>query len=171
MMVMKRLSIFVSLFAFLVTPSAVSAQEDKWFVGSHPEVHAAMVRDIDGIFVAIFVAKEPSIYASPLLMETVVPSCDTSRSIEMHSTRAIMADGETASERLIEVRRAVEDFFERSTEGCEIAENLEARFFYRFDDAYLATDGLLVEAGIFPLSNYEAESSEETDTQTMDAPE
>ena len=166
---MRRLKILLTPFALLVASPTVSAQEDEWFVGSHPEYHAAMVRDIDGIFVAIFVAKEPSIYASPLLMETVVPSCDTSRPIELHGTQAIMADGETASERLIEVRRVVEGFFERATDGCEVAEDLEARFFYRFDDAYLATDDLLVEAGIFPLEEDGYQTGEEPASQDMDA--
>ncbi|MEL1250356.1 hypothetical protein [Aurantiacibacter gilvus] len=167
----RRLLISFAVFALSATPTALTAQTDEWFVGSHPDYHAAMVRDIDGIFVAIYVAKEPSIYASPLLMETVAASCDTERPIELHSTSAIMADGATASERLDEVRRVVENFFDRSVEGCEVADDLESRFFDRFDDAYLATDGLLVEAGIFPLGQDDEVSSEETDTQTMDATE
>ncbi|WP_346031965.1 hypothetical protein [Erythrobacter westpacificensis] len=166
---MRRLLITFAILALSATPTALTAQTDEWFVGSHPDYHGAMVRDIDGMFVAIYVAKEPSIYASPLLMETVVASCDTERPIELHSTSAIMADGATASERLDEVRRVVENFFDRSVEGCEVADDLESRFFYRFDDAYLATDGILVEAGIFPLSNEEAETGEESDNQTMDA--
>lgn len=137
--------------ALVLTPTSALAQTDEWFVGSHPEYHAAMIRDIDGIFVAIYVAKEPSRFGSPLLMETVYPACGTSKPVEMHSTRAIMAVGETAQERLVEVRETVEFFLERATSDCSYPADLEARFFHRFDAAYLATDALLVEAGIFPL--------------------
>ena len=91
----------------LAVPNAAIAQSDEWFVGSHPDYHAAMVRDLDGIFVA--------------------------------------------EERLAEVRDVVQGFFDRSVESCPVADDFEARFFHRFDDAYLATDALLMEAGIFPL--------------------
>lgn len=135
----------------LAVPNAAIAQSDEWFVGSHADYHAAMVRDLDGIFVAVYVAKEPSIYASPLLMETLAPACDTAQPVEMHGTQAIMAFGPTAEERLAEVRGVVQGFFDRSVESCPVADDFEARFFHRFDDAYLATDALLMEAGIFPL--------------------
>ena len=147
----RSLRVLLAACAFLAVPNAANAQSDEWFVGSHPDYHAAMVRDVDGIFVSVYVAKEPSIYASPLLMETLAPACDTEQPIEMHSTEAIMAFGPTAEERLAEVRNAIQDFFDRSVKSCPMADDLEARFFHRFDDAYLATDRLLIEAGVFPL--------------------
>ena len=141
----------IAVCGLLAVPNAANAQSDEWFVGSHPDYHAAMVRDLDGVFVAVYVAKEPSIYASPLLMETLAPACNAAQPVEMHSTQAIMAFGPTAEERLAEVRSAVQGFFDRSVESCRVADDFEARFFNRFDDAYLATDALLMEAGIFPL--------------------
>ncbi len=141
----------IAVCGLLAAPNAANAQSDEWFVGSHPDYHAAMVRDLDGVIVAVYVAKEPSIYASPLLMETVAPACDAAQPVEMHGTQAIMAFGSTAEERLAEVRNAVQGFFDRSVESCPVADDFEARFFHRFDDAYLATDALLMEAGIFPL--------------------
>ena len=148
---MRLLSAMIAACGLLAVPNAAIAQSDEWFVGSHPDYHAAMVRDVDGIFVAVYVAKEPSIYASPLLMETLAPACDTAQPVEMHGTQAIMAFGPTAEERLAEVRDVVQGFFDRSVESCPVADDFEARFFHRFDDAYLATDALLMEAGIFPL--------------------
>ncbi|MEX0342101.1 MAG: hypothetical protein AB3N06_05905 [Erythrobacter sp.] len=150
---MRLIRAMAAVCGLLMLPNAANAQSDEWFVGSHPDYHAAMVRDVDGFFVAVYVAKEPSIYASPLLMETLAPTCGAERPIEMHSTQAIMAFGPTAEERLAEVRTAVEDFFNRSVRSCPIADDFEARFFYRFDDAYLATDALLIEAEIFPLED------------------
>lgn len=165
---MRRLHIMIALFALLATPTTLAAQSEEWFVGSHPEYHAAMVRDIDGIFMAIYVTKEPSIYASPLLMETIAPACVTERPIEFHSTEAIMANGATAAERLNEVRQVAQSFFDRSLEDCQIADDLESRFFYHFDDAYLATDELLVEAGIFPLADEENGVNEEAAPEARD---
>ncbi len=153
--VMRPLRVLVAACGFLAVPIAANAQSEEWFVGSHPDYHAAMARDVDGIFVAFYVPKEPSIYASPVLMETLAPACDTEQPIEMHSTQAIMAFGPTAEERLAEVRNAVQGFFDRSVRSCPIADDLEARFFHRFDDAYLATDALVVDAGIFPLEEGE----------------
>ncbi|WP_370176998.1 hypothetical protein [Alteriqipengyuania sp.] len=72
-----------------------------------------------------------------------------------------MAFGETAADRLTEVRQAVRSFFDRHVEDCPAAADLESRFFYRFDDAYLATDALLLEAGVFPLSNPFEDSAEQ----------
>ncbi|QZD92843.1 hypothetical protein K3162_02010 [Qipengyuania xiapuensis] len=143
----------------LATPNTLSAQDDEWFVGSHPDYHAAMVRDIDGLFVAVYVAKEPTIWGSPLLMETNEPVCDTKRPMSFHKTEAIMAFGKTATDRLEVVRQTVQGFFDSATKSCSVADDLEARFFHRFDDAYLATDALLVEAGIFPLSDESSEAA------------
>ncbi|MEG9268629.1 hypothetical protein [Qipengyuania sp. Mu-71] len=148
---MRLLSAMIAACGLLAVPNAAIAQSDEWFVGFHPDYHAAMVRDLDGIFVAVYVAKEPSIYASPLLMETLAPACDTAQPVEMHGTQAIMAFGPTAEERLAEVRDVFQGFFDQSVESCPVADDFEARFFHRFDDAYLATDALLMEAGIFPL--------------------
>lgn len=139
----------------LAISTSANAQTDEWFVGSHPDYHAAMIRDIDGVFIAIYVAKEPTIYGSPLLMETMAPACDTAKPISMHATQAIMAFGQTAEDRLVEVRSVVQNFYDRSVSECAVADDLEARFFHRFDDAYMATDRLLSKAGIFPLKESE----------------
>ena len=90
---MRLLSAMIAACGLLAVPNAAIAQSDEWFVGFHPDYHAAMVRDLDGIFVAVYVAKEPSIYASPLLMETLAPACDTAQPVEMHGTQAILAFG------------------------------------------------------------------------------
>lgn len=153
--VIRLLRFSLLFFGIFTVPNAANAQAEEWFVGSHPDYHAAMMRDVDGIFVAIFVAKEPSIFLSPVLMETMAPACDTEKPIEMHRTEAIMTFGSTAQARLAEVRTAVQGFYDQSVRSCPIADDLEARFFHRFDDAYLATDALLVEAGIFPLDQAE----------------
>ena len=168
---MRLLRVLIAAIGFFAVPSATFAQSDEWFVGSHPDYHAAMVRDIDGLFVAIYVAKKPSIYATPVLMETIAPACDTKRPIEMHSTEAIMAYGATATDRLAEVRDVVQNFFDRSVKSCPIADDLEVRFFHRFDDAYLATDALLVEAGIFPLSEDEDVERDSSATGQEDSSE
>ena len=148
---MRLLRAMIAVCGLLAFSATANAESDEWFVGSHPDYHAAMIRNLEGFFVAVYVAKEPSIYASPLLMETLSPACDAARPVELHSTEAIMAFGPTAEERLAEVRNAVQGFFDRSVESCPVANDFEARFFHRFDDAYLATDALLMEAGIFPL--------------------
>lgn len=62
-----------------------------------------------------------------------------------------MAFGATVDERSKEVREALETFFESKRGTCDLAGELEQRFFIRFEDAYTATDAILVEAGIFPL--------------------
>ena len=162
MKLLQALLVFIGLIA---VQAPASAQSDEWFVGSHPDYHAAMVRELDGLFVAVYVSKEPSIYASPVLMETVALACDTERPIEMHATEAIMVSGGTAAERLVEVRDAVQSFFDRSVESCSVADDLEERFFHRFDDAYLATDALLVEAGVFPLANGDGSDAELDDSR------
>ena len=149
---MKALKVIVAGFLAIATPSLAHAQSDEWLLGSHPDYHAAMVRDIDGIFVAIFVAKEPTIYGSPLLMETMVPACDTKRPIGMHATEAIMAFEGTAEARLKTVRDTVQSFYETNVKPCPPSEGLEAKLFHRFDDAYLAMDAMLVEAEILPLN-------------------
>ena len=149
---MKPLKVIVFGFLAIATPSLVHAQSDEWFLGSHPDYHAAMVRDIDGIFVAIFVAKEPTIYGSPLLMETMAPACDTKRPIGMHRTEALMAFEGTAEDRLKTVRDAVQSFYDTSVKPCPPSEGLEAKLFHRFDAAYLAMDAMLVEAEILPLN-------------------
>ena len=149
---MRPLKLLAATLLVLAAPSALHAQSDEWFLGSHPDYHAAMVRDIDGIFVAIYVAKEPTIYGSPLLMETMAPACDTKKPIGMHATRAVMAFGETAEERLELVRDNVQSFYDMSVKPCPPSEGLEAKLFHRFDDAYLAMDAMLMEAEIFPLS-------------------
>lgn len=153
---LKFLRLLVAACGLLTTSTAVNAQADEWFVGSHPDYHAAMVRDIDGIFVAIYVATEPSMYGSPLLMETNAPTCDTKMPISLHATEAIMAFGQTAEDRLIEVRSVVQAFYDQNVRECAATTDLEARFFHRFDDAYMATDRLLSEAGIFPLADGES---------------
>ena len=168
---MKQLLGLVATIGFLAAPTTSLAQSDEWFVGSHPEYHAAMVRETDGILVAVYVAKEPSIYASPVLMETIAPACDPERPIEMHSTEAILAFGATAADRLSEVRSAVQSFFDRSVKPCPVADDLEARFFHRFDAAYLATDALLVEAGIFPLGDGEDLDRDASDPEQVDSSE
>ncbi|MDP4575157.1 hypothetical protein Q9K02_08425 [Qipengyuania sp. G39] len=152
---MKGVLAILAALGLFTTASVASAQSDEWFVGTHPEYHAALVRDVDDVFVAIFVPKEPSIYASPLLMETMAPACDTKQPVGLHATMAIMAFGDSAEERLAEVRRTVQDFYDRSVRSCPPSDDFEVRFFHRFDDAYLATDKLLVEAGIFPLDPIE----------------
>ncbi|WP_379546904.1 hypothetical protein ACFCW2_12815 [Qipengyuania sp. DSG2-2] len=130
-----------------------------------------MVRELDGIFIAIFVSKEPTAFGPAILMETVAPACDTKRPIEMHSTRSIDATGATAEERLEIVRDAVSWFYESSIEPCAQAQDLEARLFHRFDDAYLAMDALLVEANFLPLSSAEGTEGGEPDAAQENDPD
>ena len=148
---MKFLQLIFAVCGLSAIPAAANAQTDEWFVGSHPDYHAAMVREIDDIFVAIYVTKEPSKYLSPLLIETMAPSCDTKKPVTLHSTEAIMAFGQTAEERLVQVKSVVQAFYDKNVNKCGVSDDLEARLFYRFDDAYMATDELLLDAGIFPL--------------------
>ncbi len=166
---MKILRILLYLFGLLAFNTAALAQTDKWFVGSHPDYHAALVRNLDGVFVAVYVTKQPSQFATPMLLETMAPTCDTKKPIEMHSTQAIMAFGATAEIRLAEARAAVEGFLDRSVRSCPIADDFETRFFHRFDDAYFATDALLVEAGVFPLSSAESVAPEESGSEQEDS--
>ena len=168
-MMLKLSRILVAACVFLAIPTAAIAQSDEWFVGSHPDYHAAMMQQIDGIFVVVYVAKEPSIYATPVLMETIAPACNTERPIELHGTTAVMAFGQTAEDRLAEVKSAVQRFIERSVGACPVADDFEARFFYRFDDAYLATDALLVEAGIFPLDEIDGMDRDSSTVEQEDS--
>ena len=62
-----------------------------------------------------------------------------------------MAFGQTAEERLVQVKSVVQAFYDKNVNKCGVSDDLEARLFYRFDDAYMATDELLLDAGIFPL--------------------
>ena len=146
----KRTLVVLVACALLKVSNTAHAQAEEWLVGSHPEYHAAMVREVDGIFVAIFVPKEPSAYFSPVLMETMAPVCGSKQPIELHATEAIMAFGATPEDRLSEVRNAVQEFFDQRVKECPLTADFEERFFHRFDGAYMATDSLLVEAGIFP---------------------
>ncbi len=150
---MRALWLLTTFFGLFAVQAPALAQTDEWFVGSHPEYHAAMIRDIDGVFVAIHAKKGDPLMASPVVMETNRPTCSTVRPIELHATEALMVFGSTPSERLVQVRTAVQYFFEKHAEDCPISANFEDRFFHRFDAAYLAIDALLVEAGIYPLDD------------------
>mgnify|MGYP003638635671 CR=1 FL=1 len=149
---MKKLIGFLFALGYLsIFGSPAIAQEETWQVGRNDEYHVAMVKQVDEVFVAIFVAKKPSIYGSPLLMETMVP-CGDKKPMSFHSTEAVMAFGLTAEERLKQVREALEAFFENSRSTCKLADGIEQQFFKRFEDAYIATDAILVDAGVFPLA-------------------
>ena len=141
--------------AFLLSAFALpaTAEDEKWHVGQHPDYHVALVKQVDEVFVAIYVSKEPSKYMSPVLMETILAPCGEEKPISLHSTKALMVLGETLEERMKVVRENLESFFERGQGTCNLAADLEQRFFNRFEDAYAATDVILVEAGIFPLSD------------------
>ncbi len=168
---MRLLKVIVAGLLVIACPSGIQAQSDEWFLGSHPDYHAAMVREIDGIFVAVFVAKEPTIYGSPLLMETMAPACDTKRPIGMHATQAIMAFGATPEDRLKVVRDTVQSFYDRSVKPCSPSEGLEAKLFHRFDAAYLAMDAMLVEADILPLSPDDDSGFDEPKAEQEDSSE
>lgn len=143
----------LALICMIICASPAFAQEERWQVGQHPDYHVAMVKQVDDVFVAIYVSKEPSIYMSPVLMETVLAPCGETGPLSLHGTEAIMTFGPTAEDRSKEVRDALERFFERGQSTCDLASDLEERFFNRFEDAYAATDAILVEAGIFPLDD------------------
>ncbi|NNC59039.1 MAG: hypothetical protein HKO05_03500 [Erythrobacter sp.] len=160
---------FLAALVLLVTSIAAYAQSDEWFLGSHPDYHAAMVRDIDGIFVALYVAKKPTVFGSPLLMETVAPACNTKRPIEMHETEAIMALGATPEDRLKVVRASVQRFYDSSVKPCPPTKDLETKLFHRFDDAYLAMDAMLIEANVFPLSSDEDAGNDNPDVGQEDS--
>ncbi|MGE5952312.1 MAG: hypothetical protein ACM308_01635 [Qipengyuania vulgaris] len=150
----------LALISMIICSVPAYAQEERWQVGQHPDYHVAMVKQVDDVFVAIYVSKEPSIYMSPVLMETVLAPCGETGPISLHSTEAIMTFGPTAEDRSKEVRDALDDFFERGQSTCDLANDLEERFFNRFEDAYAATDAILVEAGIFPLADPLGETDE-----------
>ena len=168
---MKLVRALFAALGLLVASAVAHAQSAEWFLGSHPEYHAAMVRNTDGIFIAIYVAKKPSVFGSPLVMETMVPACDTKRPISMHKTQAIMALGASAEDRLNVVRSTVQSFYDMSVKPCPPVEGLEAKLFHRFDDAYLAMDAMLVEAKIFPLSPEEDLGLDEPEADQQDSSE
>ena len=150
-----------ALISVIACASPADAQEERWQVGQHPDYHVAMVKQVDDVFVAIYVSREPSIYMSPVLMETVLAPCGETGAVSLHGTEAIMTFGPTAKDRSKEVRDALDQFFERGQSTCDLASNLEERFFNRFEDAYAATDAILVAVGIFPLANPFGETDEE----------
>ena len=149
----RRIPIALGILCAAMSTVSANAQDEKWHVGQHPDYHVALVKQVDDVFVAIYVSKEPSAYATPLLMETVLAPCGDTGPLSLHSTRALIVLGETVEDRMTEIRAALDQFFERGQSTCDLADDLEERFFVRFEDAYAATDAILVEAGIFPLSD------------------
>lgn len=160
-----RLYFSAALAAASIFAAPVNAQEEKWQVGQHPDYHVAMVKQVDQVLIAIYVTKKPSIYGTPLLMETVLAPCGTKKPISMHGTKALMAFGKTPEQRSREVRDAVESFLEHGKSSCKLANNIEERFFNRFEEAYAATDAILVKAGVFPLSDPLTEGGDQDDAK------
>ncbi len=148
-----RLCFASLLVASLIFAVPAGAQEEKWQVGQHPDYHVAMVKQVDQVLVAIYVPKKPTMYGTPLLMETVLAPCGEKKPISMHATEALLVFSTTAEERLSEVRDALHTFLEGGKASCKLADNIEERFFHRFDEAYAATDAILVEAGVLPLAD------------------
>jgi hypothetical protein len=141
----------------------VRAQEPVWKVGAHPDYHVAMVKQVDDVIVAIYVSKEPAIYASPLILETVLAPCSEEKPLSMHVNEAIFAFGKTSEDRKAEVRLTLESFFESGKKKCILADDIDVRFFRRFDEAYAAADEILVEAGVFPLTDPDADLEERSE--------
>ena len=136
------------------------AKEDDWQVATHADYHVAMVKQVDDVFVAIYASKKPSQFGSPLLMETVLAPCSEKKPLSMHSTQAVFVSGVTVQERSREIRETLESFLEGGKNTCFLAEDIETRFFVRFEAAYAATDAILVEAGVFPLAELSPGSEE-----------
>ena len=122
-------------------------------MGQHPDYPVAMVKHVDDVTIAIYVSKEPSPFASPIILETMLSPCGEKKPIAMHASQAIIALGTSVEERRQEVREVLDAVFERGRASCKLAADLEERFFRKFEETYAATDAILVEAGIFPLSD------------------
>lgn len=150
--------------AFLsVIAGPANAKDQDWQVATHPDYHVAMVKQVDDVFVAIYASKKPSQFGSPLLMETVLAPCGEKKPLSLHSTQAIFVSGVTVQARSKEIWEALESFLEGGQSTCNLAEDIEPRFFVRFEAAYAATDAILVEAGILPLTELSPGSEDMSD--------
>lgn len=144
-----RILLVIGFLSVIAGPA--NAQDEDWRVATHPDYHVALVKRVDDVFVAIYASKKPSQFGSPLLMETVLAPCGENKPLSLHSTEAIFVSGPTVQERSKEIREAIESFLKGGKSTCNLADDLEQRFFVSFEKAYAATDAILVEAGIFPL--------------------
>jgi hypothetical protein len=146
-----------------VIAGPANAKDQDWQVATHPDYHVAMIKQVDDVIVAIYASKEPSQFGSPLLMETVLAPCGEKKPLSLHSTQAIFLFGATVQARSKEIGEALESFLEGGQSTCNLAEDIEPRFFVRFEAAYAAADAILVEAGILPLTELSPDSEDTSD--------